>query len=596
MKRLLLFLLVALMLSGCAKQPPVQPTESTPPPTEGTNELYLQNSPAEQQTGGAVRTYALTDTYFGLSSMGANLLVVGQNGLLVLAGERCEVVAALDTDALAPDSVMDTAATGMAYYLPSTRQVVIRNPMLQSNTQLQLPENIVGAPVISLAKNEVYYSIGNEIRAMNITTGISRLIRQQSVATQTLLGAYFDGSVLLRKFADGAEAPRLEYISSETGASLGSAESVLRLDTNGTKYAAAFEDGSVTHIAFGERGQADARRFYIPEHTGNGGLVPVLAMNGMVGYEILDGKMVASFYDLQTGIRSAEVKIDEKVRPAQIYSDGQYVWILSADKLYRWDIAKSQVQDETVCTGPLYTAQQPDTDGLAQCQSMVDAMSTQYGVKLLIWQNATQKTGGYTVMAEHDPQIITAMLEKLQPMLAHFPEKFLQKTVEKGWIRIALVRSVDGYDQCVQFWEDGDCWILMPGQAEVASVIEKMAYAIISHVRGNSRDLDEDRWNPLNPEGFAYTGNNVALEKPEYLEGENRAFTDRLAMSYPHEDQSRMFYYAMLADNGEMFQSPIMQAKLLRLCMGIREAYNLQKNTNTFVWEQYLQTSLAYMK
>lgn len=594
MKRLLLFLLVALMLAGCARQPVTQPTEST---AEQINELYMENSAVEQQTGGAVRVYALEGAYHRIFSMGSNLLIVGQNGLLVLSGQRGEVIATVDTEGLPAAAVIDTAATGMAYYVPDTHQVIVRNPLLQINTQLQLPENIEGEPRISLAKNEVYYVLGSEIRAMNISTGISRLVRQQSsVNSQKLLGDHFEGSVLKRVFAENAGEPQWDYISTETGASLGSAEDISRLYTYGTKYVAFFEDGPVEQIAFGTRGEADAGRFNAPvEESLTAGYVPVLSLNGIVGYESVDGNLALSFYDLQTGIQSAKVKIDAEDITTNIHSDGRYVWLLCENTLYRWDIAKSPSPDSKLYTGPLYTAQQPDTEGLAQCQALADQMSAQYGVKLLIWQNAVEKTGEYTVTAEHHTHIITAMLEQLQPILAQFPENFLRSTIKNGWIRIALVREIDGPYGCVHFWEDGDCWILVSNQNET-NILEKIAYAVVSHVRGNSRDLDEDRWIPLNPEGFVYTGNNSDLEKPEYLEGENRAFTDNLSMSYPYEDQSRVLYYAMLADNGEMFQSPILQEKLMRVCMGIREAYRLTKSTQTFLWEQYLQTSLAYVE
>ena len=123
-----------------------------------------------------------------------------------------------------------------------------------------------------------------------------------------------------------------------------------------------------------------------------------------------------------------------------------------------------------------------------------------------------------------------------------------------------------------------------------------VAYAIDSHVLGNSRDFDFDRWNPLNPEGFTYANSYDVTPQQAYLEGDTRAFTDELAMSYIHEDRCRVFYNAMLADNADMFSSSTMQAKLQRLCMGIREAYGLQKSEKTYTWEQYLKTSLAYVK
>jgi hypothetical protein len=39
-----------------------------------------------------------------------------------------------------------------------------------------------------------------------------------------------------------------------------------------------------------------------------------------------------------------------------------------------------------------------------------------------------------------------------------------------------------------------------------------------------------------------------------------------------------------------------MQAKLKLLCLGIREAYGLEKSAETYLWEQYLTESLAYSR
>ena len=49
----------------------------------------------------------------------------------------------------------------------------------------------------------------------------------------------------------------------------------------------------------------------------------------------------------------------------------------------------------------------------------------------------------------------------------------------------------------------------------------------------------------------------------------------------------------MTEGNESMFQTKTMQAKLKRMCQGIREAYNYEKNGKTYQWEQYLNTSLA---
>jgi len=100
--------------------------------------------------------------------------------------------------------------------------------------------------------------------------------------------------------------------------------------------------------------------------------------------------------------------------------------------------------------------------------------------------------------------------------------------------------------------------------------------------------------------GFAYdldyTATAIRQDAANYLSGENRAFVDQMSMSFPQEDRSRMLYYAMGEGNEDFFTSQIMQAKLLRLCEGIREGYGLEKKSETYFWEQYLNQSLAYQK
>jgi hypothetical protein len=284
--------------------------------------------------------------------------------------------------------------------------------------------------------------------------------------------------------------------------------------------------------------------------------------------------------------------------PAKFHSDGANIWILTADQgntFYRWEISKSRLQDETVYTGALYTVQNPDVQGLNQSRQQADEYQKQYGVKILLWQDAVARADGHTLVAEHKPQVINQFLTDIQPVLAHFPDKFLLKTVEKGWLQIALVQSIDGDKDWVQFWEEGDCWILISAKADAAkALIQGMAYGIDSHVLGNSRKYDT--WNQLNPKGFTYSTANTAETMSKYLDPISRVFADAIATTYPHEDRCRVFYNAMLPNNGDMFVSPYMKQKLLRVCTAIREAYGLEKKTETYIWEQYLDTSLAYVE
>ena len=83
MKKLVIALMAVLLLTGCAAQP-VQ-TESTLPPAETTipteplPSIYVENSPMERGTGGAVRQYQLDTPVTGLGMLGDALLVCAHN-------------------------------------------------------------------------------------------------------------------------------------------------------------------------------------------------------------------------------------------------------------------------------------------------------------------------------------------------------------------------------------------------------------------------------------------------------------------------------------------------------------------------------------
>ena len=301
---------------------------------EETTGLYVPESAAEQQTAGAVRMYALNnDAYFGMTGIGTNLLVMGQKGLTVLAGDKGEVLATLETGEVNAVSVMDTASTGMAYYLTATRQVVVLNPQLQRVTEIALPEGIVGQPVICLAKNEVYYAAGSEVRALNISTGISRLIRQQAAASRMLLGAYFDGAVLLCQFTDEAGNAYTEYISTETGQPLTKGTNISSLQTSGVEYFASWQDGTVRKLVFGTRG-GDSYCFLAPDLPEDkiAGRASVIAMGGAVDYVETENGLELNYYDLKAGKRIAQTTIPEMKSPSKIYSDGTYIWLLKTEK------------------------------------------------------------------------------------------------------------------------------------------------------------------------------------------------------------------------------------------------------------------------
>lgn len=597
MKRIAILLLAVLLLAGCGRRKQHQePTDTTNSDQILIPELYQPGSSVEQATGGALKAYPLTDTTVsGIYQLGMNLLIAGEKQLMVVSGERGQVIVKKEAEQDTRFSRVVASATGVAYYLSGKRQVVVLNPQLQEVNRVMLPEDMIEGPIISLTKSEVYYSNGKEVRALHLITGITRLVRQQLVATQSLRGAYFDDSVLLCRLTEGDTASDV-YISSGTGQTLSTVGGVSNMQTYGERFVLQQQDGVLLQTVFGTRG-TQAQTLALPEGAGCFG---VLAMNGTISSVKAENISTLSFYQLDSGKRTAQIALPTYQTPKSICSDGTYVWILVNDDIttqktmYRWEIAKSAVQDAAVYTAPHYTADKPDEVGLAACQTQLAAMEEKHRIWVAVWTNAMKYAGTHTIVPEHQTSVLTRMLNELEAAITQLPDRFLYETMNRKRMRIALVRSIDDGEDTAQFWKDGVCYILISAKADVAKALyQGIAYAVDSYVIGNSRDYDV--WNDLNPDGFAYAYSYDVQGNTQYLSGDGQAFADSKAMSYPHEDRCSIFSNAIISNNSAMFQPATMQAKLKAVCMAIREAYHLEQSTKTYVWEQYLNESLAYV-
>ena len=585
-------IVLCLLLSACgANTGDMESSESTQMDQGG---LYDPNHVLEQQTQGAVQVYPLGELRCtGMTSVGNKLLLIRDGHELVLLDrEYCQTAAMLDLEK--PLSIagmgFTVADTGVAYYDEATKKIVRLNPILQKSAEYALPDDVVGVPAISLGSQEIYYRTQQELRALSMQTGISRLLWNFGDTDMELTGTHFDGSVLVCRVTDSAGTQKMLYLSAQTGQTLSEDQALYGLQSYEDAYFVQRKDGQVTQRIFGVKDEVPKSLNLEGE---DGSLVAALRQNGVVRYNAEEDGLHLWFYDLSSGKNTSAVTLTGVSNPEIWYSDGQYLWIIAYEQdkqmLYRWEVQGSALAEETVYTGPLFTYQNPDSAGLKQLQDRVDAMNRKYGVQVCIWQDALKQTGGYSITGEHQIVPIASMLDRLEEALALFPNDFLKQTVEAGSVRVCVVREVEGAD-FAQFWADGNCNIAISLNADVASAfIRGLAYGVDSHVMGNSRDFDT--WKDLNPKGFTY-----GQIKDQYLDGENRAFVDTEAMKNPYEDRSRMIASAMMEGNEAVFTSKIMQNKLLRICQGIREAYGLEKSKETYFWEQYLNQSLAYTK
>lgn len=600
MKKLLPLLLVLLLLTGCGTDEVTEPSGATEAATKSEQQgLYDPASTLEQQTGGAVRVYRLDkNDYFSVSAMGSRLLLrAGDGTLTALQGENCIPAASLSTQTALMDMsrYFDASVQGAAYYDPDTRQVVQVNPQLQETNRLAMPEDMQGMPYISMANEEIYYCVPGEIRALNLQTGVSRLIRSHSYPLQSLEGTWFEGQMLRVSFynEDRTDAGSV-YISSETGKTLSEGEEALYpFYTAGDTYVLSRMDGGVSQRIVGSR-DGSYQALYIAEDRFASGL----AMGGVIGYDA-ENDLELAFYELASGKCTSRVTLPGIADPAAIMTTEDAVWVLAAEGekqiLCKWDPTATPTEDETVYTGKLFTADDPDVEGLEACQARAAQMSEAYGVKIHVWGDVIRNQSEEEApVAEHQVATVNRMLDGLALALEQFPEDFLRKTVEAGWIHVNLVRSVGKEETMTQFWQEGDCYISIANWGNVAEDFYRgVAYAIDSRVLGNSRKFDD--WNELNPEGFFYAYSyGTHPDWDIWLGREDGVFLTEKALAYPHDDRAAVFFYAMTANGEDAFKQEAAQGKLEVLCRGIREAYELEENPETYLWEQYLTESLAY--
>ncbi len=608
MKRWLVCLLALTLLTGCTQEKPQEDTMDTASVTQTDPGTYDSENPIELQTNGAVRAYD-TDPCHGFGYLGEDIVTITYRDdcavLTKLTGENRSIAAT----AVVPESVSPAlqnirfSGQSVCYYDPESNSVTFLDSMLRELSTVVIPGDPLQAqPVISEDMNTVYYCTGNEIRAFELNKGISRLVRQQNCASQSAAGVYFDDSILccLVQSLDGSYAA--EFFSTVNGELLGMDSGLQSMQTWTDTYYLQRTDGASIERVLGNT-DGTLRVFAQDETFYPGEKLAVGVYEGTQATELY-------VYDLATGRRSAGIQLPgiQEVCVAAVDDTGEYVWFATTSGgLYRWEVAASPTADETVYITPRYTAQNPDTESLAQCQSRAEALETAYGVDICLLQEAAQPTNT-TFDYEYQPQAFHQALDALEPLLAKFPEGFLSvvaQVSDSGKIHIGLVRDIQSEDTAddevtggIQYWHEGNAYMVLRISENMTNAFyHQFGHILEGFVLANTSKMD--LWDQLNPAGFSYFGNftdYATCNKTSLIEGSRRAFVDYYAMSYAREDRARIMEYFLQDGCEEYFASATMQQKLRQLCVAIRDAFGWKKDERTFPWEQYLDRSLAYTK
>lgn len=614
MNKALCLILICLLLGGCGPQSvpeitaPAATVQTLPAETEPMR-LYVPEHPMEQFAPGALRIFPLRRQAHGVRAMGGNLIALCGNEttvLTLLTGEdlavRAEARLAFRLDADDPSLRIETDA--LSYYDPVLQETVILSSTLKDVGRIAAPEGLVGVPILSSDRSTLYYCTPTAIRAWNLETGIRRCVKELSYEGQELTDLHQEDTVLQCRVVKDGEARTL-FLAADTGRLLKEVPGNVTLETQGSSYYASVPEGPVRLRLFGQTDEEP--QLLTPEDIYADCFC--LENQRRVITVSKQKETVLNCYDLETGLRCAELNIGEDYEFVSIAAcEADEVCLLLTDRdgeglLCRWDLfaEASRTGDGRSYVERPYTAEAPDRAGLAGCQAEAARLGEKYGIQVLLWEDPlTVVPWDYEFEPEYLAPVLRRELTELDQRLSWYPPEIIAGIKEHfSDLTICLVRGIQGSAESgslekatgVQFCHGSSAYIA----TTVGQFGERALYHELYHImetRLLTGSAAFDRWDALNPAGFSYDLDYTANKNrrdDEYLRPDSRSFIDTYSMSFPKEDRARIMECAMCDGKEELFRSPVMQAKLGLLCQAIREAYGLKKSTVTFRWEQYLK-------
>ncbi|MGN0999775.1 MAG: hypothetical protein ACI4PO_09505 [Faecousia sp.] len=594
MKRKVLAVAAAmLLLCGCGQNE--APEETTEAYSTEIPCLYDPGHAITEQTGGAVKVYLLKrDGYTDMTFLGERLLLFREGYTEVYQGESLSPALTIQ-DLPATLQEMDS---GIAWFDESSREVVFLNDRFVEQSRLRIPEDQVGDVYIAPDGHTVYYCTDTAVRALDLDSGISRLIYEGSAAQRTILKGLFDGRMLLCEM-DGRQV----LLSSKDGEVLGQQSFLNTLQTLEDRFYVNAETEAGSLLVYGERrGDLLALRTDME-------CVSVPQMQGALGMVQENGGVALSYFDLESGRKTAYIEIAgiSEIRNVAADPDGKALWLHTIDSvsgselLCRWELQKSAVTEDRVYTDSYYTREHPDRKNQLIQELRAEKLGEDWGLEILLWDEAlTAVPQRYSFVDAYRTEDTQRAVDALEKVLFFFPEDFFVKAAiptESGRIHILLLDSIRTQDpalrsgeQGLQYWQDGEMYIaLAVNEKFEENLLHQIGHVIDSRILSICQALDD--WNQLNPPWFSYDNDylkNLERQDDGLLQGDGRAFIDFFSMSFAVEDRSTIFAYACMEGNEEYFRSAIMRSKLETLCRGIREAFGLQGDTGTYLWEQYL--------
>lgn len=596
MKRWLIVLTVALLLSGCANKVPQTP-EGKPvqitTPTEAP--LYDDAHKVEMQTGGAVKAYVMENRLcVRVVPMGDHRLLLGTDAITLLKGEDLTPSVTIQIPNLNADAV-SVRTDAVAYHDKEAGSVVFLNEHLRETSRLALPQGAIGDAFLSSDWSRIYFCTAEGVAVLNVTTGITSMLLSYEAQWMGISGSLQDGAVLRCVMQISEDTTRTVAISTETGELLAEGADVANLVGSGKQYFLERRTDYAREYIFGT-GKEQPCSFF---PAGPQSVIPLPDADRILQTIRTVGGITLDCYQMSTGKRIASVYLPDVKEAICVGAEGDAIWFTADGVLYCWDTAKTPLEDEKVYMAYRFTREDPDEEGLQRVGDRLWTLEQHYGVKIFYWEAPKDLAPWeYTFETEYIPQAYDDPVGSLEYAMGQFPRDFFRKAAQwtkSGELKIILVRGIyggtEGYNSAggIQYNLDGETYLALSLQDD----LEQNFYHTLGHLI-DARVLTTcnayKEWDDLNPWDFKYDNDylkNQDRAGTKYIEGDKRYFVDHYAMSFAVEDRARILEYACMPGNEEVFASKYMQKKLKTVCAGIREAFDLSEGE--YLWEQYLK-------
>lgn len=581
-----LALLLALLLAGCAAQPA--------PTTETTvaGALYTPGHSLETQTSGMMQVFPTEVSGFcRIWAMGEDVLLSGDGELTRLSGASLTPGSTRQAD-----TVLQTGSDGVWLFDGSAVQILDGSfALLQT---VSIPDVVLGVP--GLEGSRLYYLSEGCLKVLDLSTGLASLLRDNMAFTDGTVQCL--GDLLLLHLTDEDGIGKTLLVSAADGSTQYPSLAVADACRFETGLGILLEDGQVLLLP----DSGGAQKLTLEEGEQMVGFLPEIG--GLITRRNDTAGLTLRLYAISRGILRCSVLLPEVdlVGTGCVSADGTlYISAHSTQEtawwILRWNYEAFSPVSEDSCLEPYYTRDFPDVQGQASCEALAREMGAQYGITVLLFEKAAAcAPWDYVFAAEYRVDKTNWALEDLKATLEAFPEGFLTK-LRQDWedLTVCIVDTIQGTAESgsldsaegLQFQNGSHFYIALAPKEEDS--LKHTLFHEFSHLIDNrvlTKTGAYDNWNDLNPQDFAYSLDLNADMTPykALLTGPDRVFIDNYAMTFPAEDRARIFECACTSGNEEDFASPILQAKLQRICTGIRQAFDLENVPERFLWEQYL--------